>query len=289
MTTPTQGTTHALSFDVECFHQYNRRDFLGEVVEPRPEVERATHWILDRLAERGVFATFYVLGNVAERFPGLVRRMADDGHEIGLHGYDHRYLHDLDATSFEAEMRRALDAVDRAAGVRCRAHRAPRFSLSPRTPFAFEVLTRLGFTYDSSIVPARGAHGYGDPRARREPHRHASGLVEVPLTTVSVFGRRVPACGGGYVRYAPLEFTNWAFAQREAEGLPVVAYFHPYEFEPTLPSPYAPRAPLVAQLRYARFCAMQSVGRGLPMRSKLVALLDRHAFGPVRAIAEAVA
>jgi len=275
---------HALSFDVECFYQYNLRDFLGRDVPPTPEVERNVHYLLDRLAAHDVKATFFVLGNVATAYPGLVRRMQSEGHEIGVHGHDHVYLHDLDANGFRDELRRALDALDRASATDVIGHRAPRFSLSSSTPYAFEVLSELGFRYDSSSVPARGAHGYGDPTAERAIHRHESGLYEVPITTVSIGGRRFPAAGGGYVRYFPFALTRWALGERERESLPAITYFHPYEFDlvPAIPSVRWSRP--FASLRYARFCAMQSYGRGFPMRRKLETLLDQYELVPIRAL-----
>lgn len=277
---------HALSFDVECFYQYNVRDFLGRTVAPTVEVERNVHYLLDRLADHGVHATFFVLGNVARAFPGVVRRMNVEGHEVGVHGHEHVYLHDLDAKGFREELLRALDALADAGASRILGHRAPRFSLSRETPYAFEVLRDLGFVYDSSSVPARGAHGYGDPTAERSIHRHSSGLIEVPMTTVSVGNRRVPAAGGGYVRYAPFAFTRWAIAERERESLPAIAYFHPYEFDlvPAIPSIRIDRP--LASLRYVRFCLMQSYGRGFPMRRKLEQLLDLAEFGPIRDLLE---
>lgn len=273
---------HALSVDVECFYQYNLRDFLGRAVAPTSEVERNVAHLLDQLGERRVHATFFVLGNVAQRFPGLVRRMVAEGHEVGVHGHDHIYLDTLDREGFRAELMRALDALDRAGADRVEGHRAPRFSLSAKTPWAFDVLKDLGFRYDSSVVPARGAHGYGDANAEPAIHRLPSGLFEVPITAVALAGRRVPAIGGGYVRYFPFAFTRWAFERRLADGLPAIAYFHPYEFEsrPAIPS-FDPLHP-IRSLRYARFCALQSYGRGETMRRKLDALLALGEFGPIR-------
>jgi polysaccharide deacetylase family protein (PEP-CTERM system associated) len=273
---------HALSFDVECFYQYNLRDFLGRVAPPTSEVERNVTWLLDVLAARGIRATFYVLGNVAVAFPDLVRRMEREGHEIGVHGHDHVYLDQLDARGFRDELRRARAALEAAGATGVIGHRAPRFSLSSRTEYAWDVLVDEGFRYDSSIVPARGAHGYGDANATRSVHRHRSGLYEVPLTSVDVGPRRVPAIGGGYVRYFPFAFTRWALARREAEELPAVAYFHPYEFDSRPAVPSVDVTQPLASLRYLRFCAMQSYGRGEAMQNKLLALLASADFGPVK-------
>lgn len=273
---------HALSFDVECFYQYNLRDFLGRAVTPTSEVERNVEQLLDRLAERNVKATFFVLGNVAARFPSLIRRMVREDHEVGVHGHDHVYLDQLDREGFRAELSRALEALGRSGATSILGHRAPRFSLSEKTPWAFEVLSELGFRYDSSIVPAKGAHGYGDPHAQRSIHRVAQGLYEVPITTVELAGRRVPAIGGGYVRYFPFAFTRWALEQRETEAMPAVVYFHPYEFESRAAVPEVDLRHPLRSLRYARFCAMQSYGRGEAMRRKLAALLDLGEFGPIR-------
>lgn len=280
---------HGLSFDVECYTQIVAKDYLGERRAPTVEVERNTTWILDLLAARSVTATFFTLGNVAVAYPGLIRRMVAEGHEVGVHGHDHLYLTRLTRASFRDELRRALGALRQAGATEVRGHRAPAFSLVASTLWALDVMAESGLTYDSSIYPLR-ARRYGVAAPPRLAHRLANGLVEVPMTVVDCGGRALPAAGGGYARVFPYLYTRWALRACEAEGRPAIVYFHPHEFEPSRPSVAAPGSALLAlRLKLARFNALQAIGRGEACRRKLERLLTEFRFRPLRDIAAEVA
>lgn len=277
----------AVSFDVECYYQIVAKDYLGRAIPPTEEVLSNTHWILDLLERYEKKATFFFLGNVAERYPELVRRAVDQGHEIGVHGDVHDYVRDMDQAEFRAEIERAMTKIRAAGADRIVGHRATAFSIGIDNLWALDTLRDLGISFDSSIFPFAGKR-YGIPDWPRTPVMTGAGIHEIPMSVVTVGGRRFPCMGGGYVRYFPLAYTRWCANRLHREGLTPVCYFHPYEFESR--KPHFPRAELDAlgrrqARRLARFNLMQGIGRGLPMRRKLEHLVSQYDVVPIGALA----
>ncbi len=277
----------ALSFDVECYYQIVSKDFLGRAIEPTEEVVRNTSWILDLLAKHGKKATFFFLGNVAERYPELVRRAVDEGHEIGVHGDVHDYVSDMNQAEFRAEIERGMSKIRAAGGKRIAGHRATAFSISRKNLWALDTLRELGLQFDSSIFPFAGGR-YGIADWPRQPGMTDAGIAEVPMSVVTLFGRKVPCMGGGYVRYFPLAFTRWCASRLHREGLTPVCYFHPYEFEEK--RPIFSRAELEGleqekARRLNRFNRLQGIGRGKAMRKKLERLVRDYDVVPVGSLA----
>ncbi|WP_245995156.1 XrtA system polysaccharide deacetylase [Inmirania thermothiophila] len=195
-----------------------------------------THRILDLLAEHGAHATFFVLGWVAEREPGLVRRIAAEGHEVASHGWSHERVGALGPGAFRDEVRRSKALLEDLSGTAVIGYRAPSFSLDAGEPWAVPILAEAGYRYSSSLHPIRHDH-YGDPHAPRFPFPRGHGLLEVPVSTVEVGGRRLPCGGGGFFRLAPYRYTRWALRRIHAEGRPAVFYLHPWELDPAQPRP----------------------------------------------------
>jgi len=192
--------------------------------------------VCELLAARGVAATFFVLGWIAERHPHWVRRLAAAGHEIASHGHDHRRVTDLTRAEFRADVDRTRKLLEGLSGTRVTGYRAPSYSINRERLWALDVLAECGYQYSSSIYPVR--HDlYGIPEAPRRPFRHrSSGLLEVPVTTVRIFGTNVPCGGGGYFRFWPYAFSRWAIKRVNTEdGAPAVFYFHPWEVDPGQP------------------------------------------------------
>lgn len=281
------GRRLALSFDVECYYQIVSKDFLGRAIAPTEEVLANTSWILDLLAKYGRKATFFFLGNVAERYPELVRRAVKEGHEIGVHGDVHDYVRDMDEPQFRAEIERGMSKIRAAGAKRIAGHRATAFSITRDNLWALDTLRDLGVAYDSSIFPFEGSR-YGIDDWPRSPGSTDAGIVEVPMSVVSIAGRKVPCMGGGYVRYFPLAFTRWCARRLHREGLTPVCYFHPYEFESRKPE-FSPDdldgADPEKVRRLRRFNRMQGIGRGAPMRRKLEQLIRDFEIVPVGALA----
>lgn len=281
---------HGLSFDIECYYQIVAKDFLGRRFAPTEEAQRNTEWILEALARAGVKGTFFTLGNMARAFPDLVRRIAAEGHELALHGDEHHYVTRMTPGEFKAEIARGMKAIEDAAGVRVKGHRAPAFSIVKETLWGLDVLRELGFAYDSSIFPIKGRR-YGIPDAPRKAWRLENGLVEVPMTAIDVRCQATPAAGGGYVRHFPYAYTERAMRACEAEGRPAITYFHPHEFQKGYPKIAFIDAPLSAstRLRLIKNALSQGHGRGPGMRRKLERLLTSFRFEPLGAIAALVA
>jgi polysaccharide deacetylase family protein (PEP-CTERM system associated) len=264
-----------LSFDVE--EHYHIEAAAGLVVPSALREEyvwrvlTATDWVLDQLDELGVRATFFVLGTVAGRHPGLVRRLHRDGHEIASHGWGHSRLHRLTPDSFRDDVRRSKDLLEQLTGAPVLGYRAPTFSVVRETAWAIDVLAELGLLYDSSVYPVHHDR-YGVPGAPRWPFR-ARGrehtLLELPLATLRLPGVNVPVGGGGYFRLLPPALLEGALRQTARDGRPPVAvvYFHPWEFDPD-----QPRLPLG---RLGGFRTYVGLGRS---RDRLHALLARHRF-----------
>lgn len=232
---------NAMTVDVEDYFQVSafddvvsRADWDG--MESR--VVRNTERLLDLFAEFGVRATFFVLGWVAERQPALVRSIAERGHEIASHGYGHRLIYTQTADQFRADLRRGRDVIEAACGIRPRGYRAPSFSITAQSLWAFDVLVEEGFEYDASVFPVRHDR-YGLPDAPRHPYivSRASGtIVETPASTVRVGATNLPVAGGGYFRLLPYAWTRWGFNRlNRVERRPAVFYLHPWEVDPDQP------------------------------------------------------
>lgn len=247
MTTLTATPTENLfSVDVE---DYFHVEAFARVV-PRDTWERYpcrvvpnTRRVLDLLDEAGIRATFFVLGWVADRFPGLVRDIGGRGHELACHSYWHRLVHTLSPAEFRADTLRAKSAIEQAVAAEVQGYRAPSFSLTRRTPWAFDILAECGFRFDSSIFPIR--HDvYGEPDAPRAPFAIAtpSGpIIEQPLSTFRLAGRlNLPVGGGGYLRILPFWYTRLGLARLRRERLPLVTYLHPWELDDEQPRIAAP-------------------------------------------------
>ena len=272
-------TVHGLSVDLEDWYALVARRLYGSERPPSDRVVTATRVLLDLLDEGGTKATFFVLGSVAEMFPALVHEVSARGHEIATHGHDHHRLDAIDEDRFRDELRRSREAIYRACGKRAVGHRAPEFSLVRGTTWAYEVLAREGFTYDSSVFPIKHRR-YGIPDAPRAPYlvpTRAGQILELPLATLNLAGVRLPAAGGGYLRLFPYAVIDGAFAEADRAGRPGVLYLHPYEFDP---EPLRMRAP---NMRGALFVRAQNAFRQR-VPSRLRRLLRRYQFGPLAGI-----
>ena len=198
-------------------------------------VERNVDCILQLLDEADAHATFFTLGWIAERYPQLVRRITDNGHEVASHGYQHERATELDRRAFLADIRLAKAVLEDVAGAAVSGYRAPSFSINDANDWAFDCLAEAGYRYSSSIYPIRHDH-YGMPDAPRFPYRSRDGLLEVPITTTRFMSRNWPAGGGGYFRLMPYAMSKWLIRRvNEVDGQSAIFYFHPWELDPEQP------------------------------------------------------
>ena len=239
-------------------------------------VRANTGRLLDLFDEHRVRGTFFVLGWVAERYPDLVKTIADRGHELASHGYAHRLVYDQTAEAFREDVRRAKDLIESAAAQPVRGYRAPSFSITARSMWALDVLLEEGYTYDASVFPIRHDR-YGIPDAPRWPHaieRGKGSIFEVPGSTVRIGSTNLPVAGGGYFRILPYAWTRWGIARvNVTERQPAIFYLHPWEIDPD-----QPRLPAS---RLGRFRHYRNLRKAEP---RLRALLTEFRFGPLRVV-----
>lgn len=190
--------------------------------------------ILTILKRRNTRATFFYLGWIADHFPESVSEVAAAGHEIAIHGYEHRMLYELTPETFEADIIRTMAAIRKIYDGPLLGFRAPSFSIREETMWALPILEKLGLRYDSSIFPFRRGR-YGVANAPVAPYQASEKLIEFPLSTVEILGKRIPVCGGGYFRMYPEWITRWAIAHLNRQKRPAVIYLHPWELDPEQP------------------------------------------------------
>jgi polysaccharide deacetylase family protein (PEP-CTERM system associated) len=223
---------HALTVDLEDWHQLLHRRVTGRVRAPTQHVIADTHRLLDLLDEHAVHATFFVVGAGAESYPELVREVARRGHEIGSHTYAHEPIYRQEPDEFRADVARSRQQLQDLTGQPVLGFRAPEFSVGHLGHWAFAVLADVGFAYDSSVFPVSGAR-YGIPDAPQAPfpiETPGGTLWEFPLATWDVGRRRLPVAGGSYYRLMPRAVLRRALRRIERARRPAVLYFHPYEF-----------------------------------------------------------
>ena len=271
---------NALSVDVEDWFQVGA----FETVITRDQwdnlthrVERNSDAVLDLFDRAGVKATFFTLGWVAQRYPSLIKRIVDAGHEIASHGWDHQRVFTFEPKQFRSDLAQAKAAIEDAAGATITGYRAPSFSIDKRTPWAHEILAEEGYAYSSSVAPVQHDH-YGWPEAPRFAFAPLGGdFLELPVTTAKLGKRTVAAGGGGFFRLLPYRFSSWAITQvNEDENRPAIFYFHPWEIDPD--QPRVANAPLKSKVRhYSRLSAMEG---------KLERLLKDFEWGRVDHVVE---
>lgn len=227
---------NAMSVDVEDYFQVSAfaPHIRREDWDSLPcRVERNIDAILGLLDEADTRATFFTLGWIAERYPQVVRRIVDNGHELASHGYGHQRVSDLTPAEFRDDITRSKALLEDIGGVAVRGYRAPSFSINRKNWWAVEELENAGYVYSSSIYPVKHDH-YGMPDAPRFPHRPNGngGLLELPPTTVPLMGRNLPAAGGGWFRLLPYEVSRWMLRRvNSADQAPCMFYFHPWELD----------------------------------------------------------
>ncbi len=233
---------NALTVDVE---DYFHVAAFAQQIDPATwdrfplRVEWNTHRLLDLFAEQDVHATFFVLGWVAERCPGLVRVIAERGHEVACHGYSHQLIYGQTPALFRAETIRAKACLEDQAQRPVLGYRAASYSITRRSLWALDILAELGFAYDSSIFPVHHDR-YGIPGSPRWPYRldtlSGGSIIEFPPSTLAVGGHRLPVAGGGYFRIYPYPLTRLALSRiNRTEGRPFIFYLHPWEIDPEQP------------------------------------------------------
>lgn len=230
---------NAMTVDVEDYFQvsaFERYISYSDWTQWPQRAGQNTITVLDMLARHEIKATFFVLGWVAERYPDIVKRIVSDGHEVASHGFAHERLNKLSPSQFRDNVSRTKMLLEDITGAEVCGYRAPSYSISKNTLWAYEELEQAGYRYSSSIVPIR--HDlYGMPKAPRFAfYPKGSDVLEIPVTTMSVFGHNWPCGGGGYFRLMPYPYFHWGLRRingRERQS--AIFYFHPWEIDPDQP------------------------------------------------------
>ncbi len=247
------GVVNAMTVDVEDYFQVSA--FEGQVGKAQWQnwplrVEDNTLKILDLFAEKEVRGTFFTLGWVAERFPGLIKRIVSDGHEVASHGWEHVRVNTQTPAAFRQDIERTRKLLQDLSGEPVLGYRAASYSIGATESWAWTELADAGYRYSSSIVPIR--HDlYGIPGAPRFAFNAADDrLLEIPITTVPLAGRNINCGGGGWFRLFPYAFSRWAMSRvNDVDGQAGIFYFHPWEIDPEQPRP----AGLSARTRFRHY------------------------------------
>jgi polysaccharide deacetylase family protein (PEP-CTERM system associated) len=280
---PATARLNAFTVDVEDYfhvaalasaiprHSWSDREY---------RVERNTECLLELLAERGVHGTFFVLGWVAERSPGLVRTIAAAGHEVACHGYSHELIYRQSRQEFREETVRAKGLLEDAIGRAVLGYRAASFSVVRDTLWALDELIDLGFRYDSSIFAIRHDR-YGISDASPVPGNVTApsgrSILEFPMAPASFFGLKIPVTGGGYFRIFPYRLTLAGLRRINAAGRPFAFYLHPWEIDP--------EQPRVSVGTLSRFRHYTNLAR---CEERLRRLLGEFAFGPMNQVLQSI-
>jgi len=270
---------NAITIDVEewfCVEAFRQQFPMQAWARQKTRIQTNIVHVVELLKEYDVKATFFILGWIADKFPQIVEYLHSNGHEIGCHSYSHKLVYQMTPQEFKEDTLKSIAAIRGESNIPLIGYRAPTFSVKPEHDWVWESLAECGFKYDSSIFPI--VHDlYGSKDAPRFAHEiQVSGgksILEIPLSTIRILGKNVGFGGGGYLRIFPYWFTNWAIKKLNAQGFPVVVYFHPWEIDRNHPRL---KAPIKSRLRH--FTNLRT------MEIKLKKLLEKFKFGPIKQV-----
>ena len=267
-----QTTPLALSFDIEdWFTVRNMRELIRE--DQWDQLDYRVHigvdYLLEQCEKHKIKATFFILGWIAERSPDLIKKIHHQGHEIASHGYSHTPIDLLTPESFEEDLQKSLEILERITGEKILGYRAPSFSITKKTSWAIDILKKYGLKYDSSVFITQHPD-YGISDFPKEITELGEDFVEIPMQKSSVYGVQLPVCGGGYFRMFPYHFIKKGLISSQKKG-PTVLYFHPWEFDPK-----HPRMPLSALKKFRHYIGLNG------NRKKFERLLSDFKFCPMK-------
>jgi polysaccharide deacetylase family protein (PEP-CTERM system associated) len=267
---------NAFTVDVEGFVESNVQSFyipsryINRSEENR-EIERNVDVLLETLDRTRTKGTFFFVGRLAKEIPGLIRKVSEAGHEVGCHNYQHIRVFDVHRDEFRDKLRAAKENLEDVSGQPVYGFRAPDFSITKTSIWAIDVLKEIGFLYDSSIYPLSLHDVYGIKDAEPTIHTFPNGLIEFPMSTVEILGKRVPFGGGGYFRLYPLWLTRLFITTLNKQGVPCIFYIHPYEVGPAIPK-------IPQMSAYRKFRHYYNCNKG---KKRIVKLLKDIRFGCV--------
>ena len=264
-----------LTFDIEDWYHPNLAIIDSEKsIKIEDRVVDPTLKIINMLEQTNNRATFFVLGEVAKKFPELVQEMINKGHEVGSHGYRHDLVYNYTKYQFETDIQKAVEVLENITNQKVLGYRAPSWSLNEQTPWVWETLLSHGFKYDSSIYPYK-TFLYGNNSSPRFIHqfelKNGELMQEVPPSAVEVLGKRLPFSGGFFLRVSPTWYLDWGISQYERVGKPAVIYLHPWEIDVE-----QPRLQLSTKDRFIMYVNIRKT------ETKLMRLLNKYQFESIK-------
>lgn len=259
---------NALSFDIEDW-------YMGIEIGPERwgEFEKRLHIGIDKilsiLNENKTRATFFVLGRCADESPELIRKIAGEGHEIATHGLSHTKIYEMNPKTFDTELARSIELLTKTTGNAIIGHRAPYFSITKDSLWAFDILKKNGIIYDCSVYPGAN-YRYGIDGTPANPYQvEKSGIAEFPVSVLKIGGKKA-GLGGAYFRILPYSFTKSGLLAYNRIGQPAIFYLHPWEFDPQHPKTVFPK-----KAQVTHYCNIKST------EIKFRKLLRDFKFAPV--------
>jgi len=205
--------------------------------ECESRIEKNVENLLNLFQLHNTKATFFILGWIAEKYPAMIKNIAEAGHEIASHGYNHLMITKMNEVGFQNDLRKSIEILENTSGKKICGYRAPTFSIVDDTKWAWQILENNGFLYDSSVYPVfHDRYGIPDaPRTQFLPLQNPGTIIEFPLSTLKILGKNLPFGGGGYLRIFPLWFTTMAFRNLNRQNIPGILFVHPWEFDSDQP------------------------------------------------------
>ena len=267
---------NALTVDVEEWFHICGVPALGPETWPRlpSRVEQTTRLLLDELDAAGITGTFFIVGWIAERYPGLVGEILAAGHDVGSHSFWHRRVYDLDRAAFADDLHLSIAALGAAGAPAITAFRAPEWSINRRSEWALEVLVEQGFRADASMAPLRMVGDVSYPRAPYLRSTPLGTIVEVPPLVADRFGQVMPMGWGWGLRMSSPARVLKEIERANLIGRPAVLTIHPWELDPD-----PPRVPLPPGLRFAHYFRLDG------FLGRLRTILRGASFAPLQGIA----
>ncbi len=259
-----------VTIDWEDWYQGNPNISYLRAREFESRIGQETRHVLKLLKEHKIKATFFLLGHLVEKFPELVRQIDKEGHELASHGFSHRPLYRLKPHELRRELKKTNLAIRGVTNKEVFGFRASNWSVNESNMWVVDVLKEEGFLYDSSIFPAKN-YSYGIENAPRYTYQHKNGLWEVPPATIEVLGRRIPCCGGFYLRLWPSWFSQWAQDKINADDQPSVIHTHPWELDLDQPR-YLPVPLVVNAIHYLNIGSTEDKLRALFKKNSFITM-----------------
>lgn len=240
---PKQKGTHRMnnaifSVDLESWCDSESIKRMAPNLQPDKCTQRIvepTLWLLDLLDCTDNKATFFVLGRVAKKVPALIREIASRGHEIASHGYNHTPLYKTNFNDALNDMLLSKNVIEDTIGERIEGYRAPCFSVTSATAWAYNAIRDAGFLYDSSVYPFGLHPDYGIAKAPLTPYYPNDDILEFPLSCANIGGFKFPCSGGAYLRFIPWNLFQMMYKNVLSNNSPYIFYIHPWELDPYMP------------------------------------------------------